>query len=56
MNKYTIEYCYGSYSGTRTVWADDSEEAVSKMWRELKPYMTLGMAYQSAKIIDVEFG
>ncbi len=53
MNRYTIKYQYGTYSGTETVWADDGEQAITLMWRNLRPYMTLGMAYQSAKIIDV---
>lgn len=55
MNKYTIKYQYGTYSGTETVYADDEETAVSKMWRTLKKYMTLGMAYQSHTIVDVEY-
>ena len=56
MNKYTIEYYYGSYSGTRIVWANDEQEAISKMWNMLKIDMCLPMAYQSAEIIDVEYG
>jgi hypothetical protein len=56
MNKYTIKYQYGSYSGTRVVWADDEDEAISKMWRILKPDMGLSMAYKSASVIDVEYG
>lgn len=55
MNKYIIEYQYGTYSGTETVYADDEETAVSKMWRTLKKYMTLGMAYQAHTIVDVEY-
>ena len=54
MNKYTIQYYYGSYSGTRIVWADNEDEAITKMWRMLSKDMSLPMAYQSAKIIDVE--
>lgn len=55
MNRYTIEYQYGPYSGTRTVWADDEDEAIAKMWRILSKDMTLPMAYKSAKVIDVEY-
>jgi len=55
MNKYTIEYQYGTYSGTRTIWADDEETAISKMWRLLSKDMSLPMAYQSASVIDVEY-
>lgn len=56
MNKYTIEYQYGTYSGQRTVWANDESEAIAKMWRMLSRDMTLSMAYQSAKVIEVEYG
>lgn len=55
MNRYTIKYQYGSYSGTRVVWADDEDEAISKMWGMLRKDMTLPMAYTSAKVIDVEY-
>lgn len=56
MNKYTIRYQYGTYSGVEIVWADDGEEAIAMMWRRLRPYMTLGMASQSARIESVEEG
>ena len=56
MNRYTIHYQYGPYSGTMTVWADDGEDAVARMWRRMRPSMTLPMAGQSAKIVDVEYG
>ncbi len=56
MNKYIIEYHYGSYSGIREIWADDEESAIAKMWRQMRNDMTLPMAYQSAKVIDVEYG
>lgn len=56
MNKYTIKYQYGTYSGTITVWADEEDEAIAKMWRGLSRDMTLSMAYQSATVIDVEYG
>lgn len=52
MNRYTIEYYYGTYSGTRVVYAEDGEQAIAKMWRGLRQYMTLGMASKSARIID----
>lgn len=56
MNKYTIKYQYATYSGTRVIWADDEESAIVKMWRLLSKDMGLPMAYQSAKVIDVEYG
>ncbi|MFH0757355.1 MAG: hypothetical protein V2B15_08720 [Bacteroidota bacterium] len=52
--KYTIEYQYATYSGTETVEAEDGEQAIAKMWRRLSRFMTLPMAYQSAKIISSE--
>lgn len=52
-NKYKIAYVYGTYQGIREVYAEDSHEAVAKMWKELKPFMTLPMAYTSASIISV---
>lgn len=55
MNKYTIRYYYGSYSGIREVYADDEGEAISKMWKMLKKEMTLPMAYKSEEVIDVEY-
>lgn len=55
MNKYTIRYWYGSYEGTREVYADDEDEAIRKMWRMLRKDMTLPMAYQSEEVIDVEY-
>ena len=54
MKKYTIKYQYGTYLGTEIVFAENSEEAINKMWNNLRRrgYLTLPMAYQSAKIID----
>lgn len=53
MNKYKIAYVYGTYSGIRDIYAEDSDSAIIKMWKELKPFMSLSMAYQSASIISV---
>lgn len=55
MNKYTIRYYYGSYSGIREIYADDEETAISLMWRMLRADMTLPMAYKSEEVIDVEY-
>jgi len=54
MNRYTIRYQYGTYEGVEIVWANDEEDAIAKMWRRLRKYMTLPMAYQFAEIIDVK--
>ena len=56
MNRYTVRYQYGAYSGEEVVWADDEAEAIAKMWRRLKPHMTLPMAYSSARVVKVEEG
>jgi len=55
MNKYTIKYQYGTYSGTEVVFAGDEDQAIAKMWRSLRRYMTLPMAYQSAEVVAVEY-
>lgn len=55
MNRYTIKYQYGTYSGREIVWADDSEQAIALMWANLRKYMTLTMAYKSAIIIDTQY-
>lgn len=52
--RYTVEYQYGTYSEIKTVIASDEEEAIRKVWRLLKPYMSLSMAYKSTKVIKVE--
>ena len=52
--KFTIRYQYGTYSGTRVVYAEDGDEAKRKMWNSLRKDMTLGMAYQSATILTEE--
>lgn len=55
MNKYTIKYQYGTYSGTEVVFASDEDAAIAKMWRSLRRHMSLPMAYQSAKVVAVEY-
>lgn len=53
---YTIKYQYGTYSGTRkiTLDADDQRDPIKVMWSRMSRAgeLTLGMAYQSARIID----
>lgn len=51
MYRYEIRYYYGSYNGTRIIYADDDEQAIAQMWRELRPHMSLGMASQGQEII-----
>jgi hypothetical protein len=54
--KFTIRYHYGTYCGERTVFAEDEEQAVAKMWAQMRRRgeLTLPMAYQSATVVDVE--
>lgn len=52
--KYTIKYQYATYLGIEVVEAEDSETAIAKLWNRLSKYMTLPMAYRSAKIIKIE--
>ena len=56
MNRYVIEYQYGTYHGEKVVWADDEDQAISKMWAEFRRAgaLTLTMAYQSAKVVSCE--
>ena len=46
---WVVRYQYGAYSGTREAWAEDRAQAIAKVKRELRPYMTLPMAYESYK-------
>ena len=52
--KFTIKYQYGSYSGTRVIYAEDQDSAVRKMWASLRKDMSLPMASQSHTIIKEE--
>jgi hypothetical protein len=53
---YTIKYQYGTYSGTERIEAEDGEQAIDEMWGifRRKGYLTLPMAYKSARIINEE--
>ena len=51
---YTISYQYATYVGTEVIQAENSEEAIAKLWKYLRKYMTLPMAYQRAEIIKTE--
>jgi hypothetical protein len=54
MQRCVVKYQYADYSGKVTVYADeddDTEVVIAKAWKKLRPYMTLGMASTSAKVI-----
>ncbi len=56
MTRYTIRYSYGSYSGTETVTmsGDEDESPIDKMWRQLRPHLSLGMATRGATIVSAD--
>jgi hypothetical protein len=46
---------YGSYTSTETVTCDsdaDDEHVIAAAWKMVKKWLTLPMAYRSAKIIS----
>jgi len=52
----TVEYQYGTYSGTEEIGCkvdDSDEDIINRMWLRFrrKGLLTLGMAYQSAKVV-----
>lgn len=51
---YTVKYYAGTYSGTRTVTADDPQEALDKVKGMIRRSMTLPMYSDSYKIINTE--
>jgi len=52
--RYTVKYYAGTYSGTRTVNAEDGEEAIAKVRGWISREMTLPMYSDGYKIIDEE--
>ncbi len=54
MYRYVIQYHAATYSGTRTVWADDGDEAIAKVRRMIRKEMSLSMYSDSYKIIERE--
>jgi hypothetical protein len=51
---YTVKYHAGSYSGTRTVNADDEEHAIAKVRAMIRKDMSLSMYSDSYKVISSE--
>ena len=52
----TVEYQYGTYWGTEDLACDENdsdEDIIGRMWARFsnKRLLTLGMAYQSAKVV-----
>ena len=51
--QYRVRYQFGTYSGSRTVWAEDRDEAIRIVKRELAPHMTLAMAHEAYRAEEV---
>ena len=49
---YTVKYYAGPYSGQKTVSADDEEEAIQKVRRDIRGQMTLSMYSDGYKIVS----
>lgn len=49
---YTVKYWAATYSGTRTVNADDEEEAIAKVRAEIRKNMTIAMYSDSYRIVN----
>ncbi len=52
--KYIIKYSAGTYSGTKTVWAEDGDDAINQVKAWVHKQMTLPMYSESYKIISSE--
>jgi hypothetical protein len=49
---FTVRYQYATYSGTRTVTADDGEQAIAKVKAQIRREGALPMAYESYRIVS----
>lgn len=54
MPQYTVKYYAGTYSGKRTVDAEDGDEAISKVRTWVRKQMTLSMYADGYRIVDNE--
>ena len=52
MPYFKVKYYAGTYSGTRTVQADDAEEAIAKVKSAIRRDMTLPMYSDGYKVVD----
>lgn len=53
MARYRVEYYAGTYKGTRTVEADDEEEAIGKVRGWVRGQMTVPMYSDGYKVVEV---
>ncbi len=49
---FTVTYTVGTYSGERTVSAEDGEEAIAKVKRWVRRETSMGMALESYRVSD----
>lgn len=54
MNRYTVRYQAADYSGERTVWADDEEQAIAKVRAKIRREMSLPMYSDSYRVVSTE--
>lgn len=54
MSKITVKYYAGPYSGKRTVYAEDHEEAIAKVRAMIRKDMTLPMYSDGYKVVNDE--
>ena len=52
METFKVKYVAGSYSGIKTVTANDAEEAIAKVRRWVRKEMSLPMYYESYSIVE----
>jgi len=52
MNTYTVRYQAATYSGTRTVKAEDEEDAICKVRAQIRKQMTLPMYSDSYSVVS----
>jgi hypothetical protein len=52
MKTFKVRYYAGQYSGTRTVSAENSEEAIDKVRRSIRKEMTLPMCSDGYKVVE----
>ena len=49
---YTVKYYAGTYSGKRTVTAEDEEDAIAQVRAWVRKTMTLSMYSDGYKVVD----
>lgn len=52
MRTFKVKYQAGTYSGTRTVSAEDEDEAIAKVRARIRKEMTLPMYSDSYRVIE----